>query len=636
MEFTPHEHYMRLATACPEVELADVATNTARITELYQQATDQHAALVVFPELSLTGYTIGDIVQNRQLLDGARQGLFELAAATTDQQTTMVVGLPLEVGNNLYNCAAVLADGTIKGIVPKQNMPNYNEFYEQRWFKAWDQDDTTIQLGNQEVPFGTNLLFQIGDVLTGVEICEDLWVADPPSRKQAQNGALVIVNPSASNELVGKAGYRRQLVTGQSARLVAAYAYASCDPSESTSSVVMSGHQMIAENGRLPAERPPLSLDEERLLVSDIDIDHLRHDRLKDTNFVNNLGAQVVRCCDVRPAFEPEPPVIRDPFMPEGESSEARYERFESIIGIQAMGLTQRLRRMRTEKVVLGLSGGLDSTLALLVAVESAKMLGKQPGDIITTLTMPGMASSDRTQSNAQKLAASLGIPNEVIPIGNVTSEEFKALQHDGTTQDITYENVQARARTELLFNYANKNGGLVLGTGDLSEIAQGWCTYNGDQMSHYNVNASIPKTLIRHLVRHVSEKHGYERAKPILQDIIATPISPELTRAADGEITQETEDIIGPYELHDFFLTHLVRWGDSPDKIRFLANRAFSEDYDEATIDHWLTAFLTRFTNSQFKRSPTPDGAKVGTIALGSWSDWRMPSDMSTILWTN
>jgi len=635
MEFQPQDHYMRIATGCPEVALADVETNIDRIKNIYDQALAENAALVVFPELSVTGYTIGDIVQNQKLLADAKSGLAELTEMTKDTSTAMVVGLPLQVGNGLYNCAAVLAEGHIKGIVPKQNMPNYGEFYEQRWYKKWDQADASIVLNGDEIPFGNNFLFDVGGVLTGVEICEDLWVRDAPSRLQAEQGALVIVNPSASNELVGKASYRRQLVAQQSASLMVAYAYASSDPSESTMDVVMSGHQMIVENGRIIEERKPLSINEKRLHVADIDIDHIKHDRLRDNNFANRIGAQVIKCTVEQPSFDPEPKVIRDPFMPANETAEARTERFDSIINIQAMGLAQRLRATRNAKVVLGLSGGLDSTLALLVAAESAKILGKKPGEVITTLTMPGMASSDRTQSNAQKLAEALGVANEVIPIADIVAEEFKALGHDGKTQDITYENVQARARTELLFNYGNKNGGIVLGTGDLSEIALGWCTYNGDHMNHYNVNASIPKTLVRHLVRFVSEKPGFENAKAILEDIIDTPVSPELTTTTEGEITQTTEDIVGPYELHDFFLSHLIRWGDEPDKIRFLANKAFAPDYTTDEIDHWLGEFFRRFTNSQFKRSVMPDGPKVGNVSLSPRGDWRMPSDMSNALFS-
>ncbi len=635
MEFEAHEHYIRLATACPEVEVADVTSNVDQIKALYEQAAEANTALVVFPELSITGYTIGDIVQNQKLLNDAETGLANLATATANSSTVAVVGLPLRVGNGLYNCAAVLAQGEVKGIVPKQNMPNYSEFYEQRWYQKWEQTDTTIVVDDNEVPFGNDLLFDIGGVTTGIEICEDLWVRDAPSRLQAERGAQVIANPSASNELVGKANYRRQLVSQQSARLMAAYAYASCDPTESTTDIVMSGHQMIAENGRIIAERKPLSLDTDRLHIADVDLDHIQHDRLRDNNYVTRLGAQVVKCIVDRPAFVPQPNVIRDPFFPANESAEAQTERFDTIINIQAMGLAQRLRKT-SGKVVLGLSGGLDSTLALLVAAESARMLGKKPGDVITTLTMPGMASSDRTQSNAQKLAEALNIPNEYIPIGDITREEFQALKHDGLTQDITYENVQARARTELLFNYANKNGGLVLGTGDLSEIALGWCTYNGDQMNHYNPNATIPKTLVRHLVRFVSQKSEFKDARPVLEDILDTPVSPELTTTGSGEITQTTEDIIGPYELHDFFLTYLIRWGDEPEKIRFLANIAFTPDYESKEIDRWLELFLSRFTKNQFKRSPMPDGAKVGTVALNPKGDWRMPSDMSPQLWTN
>ncbi|HTE57753.1 MAG TPA: NAD(+) synthase [Verrucomicrobiae bacterium] len=634
LEKSADSNYIRVATACPEVALTDVATNTQHIKDLYSDAIDADAALVVFPEMSVTGYSIGDLVQNNQLLANARTGLTQLAEATANKPTAMVVGLPLAVGSAIYNCAAVLADGQVKGIVPKSNMPTYGEFYEKRWFQAWDQPNIEVEVAGKAVPFGTDLLLDINGTKVGVEICEDLWVADPPSRKLAENGAHIIANPSASPELIGKADYRRQLVAQQSARLVMAYLYAGCDPSESTMDIVMSGHQLIAESGRIVAERTPLS-DESRLQIADIDIQHLEHDKRKDTNTVVKTGAQIIRCGIDPNRFTPDLKLNKYPFLPPEDSAE-REQRLDRVIAIQATGLAQRAKSSHQERVVLGLSGGLDSTLALLVAVEAAKRLGKEPKDFIHTITMPGEASSDRTQSNAVKLAQSLGVPNTQIPIGKLSQEQLLALGHDGETQDITYENVQARLRTSILFNYANKAGGMVLGTGDLSEIAQGWCTYNGDHMSHYNVNASIPKTLVRHLVAHLTTKPSHETSKTTLEDILQTPVSPELVSAQPGQISQETEAIIGPYALTDFFLYYLIRWGDAPNKIQFLAEQAFKDDYSPEEISKWLGSFLKRFTQNQFKRSAMPDGPKVGSVALSPRGDWRMPSDIpSTALWS-
>lgn len=627
-EFNPTEPYLRVATACPEVNVADVKTNIERIGELYQQATENGTALVVFPELSVTGYSLGDLVQQNALLRQALDGTFQLAELTSEKSTAMVVGLPLRVGNGLYNCAAVLAEGQIKGFVPKKNLPTYGEFYEKRWYKTWEQSNIYLDNEGQDIPFGNDLLFDIAGVTTGVEICEDLWVADPPSVEKAQQGALVIANPSASPELVGKAAYRRQLVAMQAARLMSGYIYAGCDWTESTMDVVMGGHQVISENGRILAERQPFATGQ-RLQTADIDVEHLAHDRRRDTNFVDKIGHKVVSLLVKKPEFLPNPIVNPHPFLPAGENDAERGERLQSIIDIQAHGLAQRLRATRSSRLHLGLSGGLDSTLAFLVGCRAAEIIGQEPKNVLRTYTMPGEASSDRTQSNAVKLAALYDIPNEVIPIGELAANELSALGHDGVTQDITYENVQARLRTSLLFNKGNQLGGMVLGTGDLSEIALGWCTYNGDHMSHYHVNAGVPKTLVRHLVRHIADNGVNQAARETLIDILDTPVSPELTSAQEGEISQKTEDIIGPYELHDFFLYQLIRWGDSPKKIAFLANQAFEDTYSPEEVDKWLSVFLRRFTTQQFKRSAMPDGPKVGSVALSPRGDWRMPSDL-------
>lgn len=631
--FNPSGHYFRVATACPEVAVSDVNVNIKRIMELYNRAEDQRASLVVFPELSVTGYSIGDLVQNTKLQEDAKNGLLHLAQGTEDKQAAMVVGLPLAYNNALYNCAAILASGEIKGIIPKRHLPTYNEFYEKRWYQEWDLPNTEIKIGGNNTVFGSSLLFDIGGVITGVEVCEDLWVADPPSRKLAEQGAMVIANPSASPELIGKSAYRRQLVGQQSARLMVGYLYAGCDSSESTMDTVMGGHQLIAESGQLVAERPPLVTDY-RLIITDLDIDHISHDRLRTAALTNRVGTQVVSCPLERRQTDIKREVNRYPFLPPEQAADRR-ERLAAIVNIQATGLAQRMKNTAQEKLVLGLSGGLDSTLALMVAVNAAGQLGKIPGEVIRTLTMPGPASSDRTQNNARLLAKSLGIPNQIIRIGNLVEAQLNALDHDPGAQDVTFENIQARTRTSLLFNYGNKESAMVLGTGDLSEIALGWCTFNGDHMSHYNVNSSIPKTLVKHLVAYLANEPEFIDSKTVLEAILETPISPELTLASPGEISQKTEDIIGPYELHDFFLYHLIRWGDSPSKIRYLAEQAFKESYAPDEISKWLALFLKRFVSSQFKRSVMPDGPKVGSVALSPRGDWRMPSDApKTALW--
>lgn len=628
--YEPNESFMRIATACPEVSVADVQTNVERIFEQYQQARWQDVSLVTFPELSITGYTLGDLVHQKSLLEQAKEGLSELAMLSNNK-TAMVVGLPLQVNNRLYNCAAVLADGKICGIVPKTYRPNYNEFYEQRWYDTWQHEDTTVTIGDDEVPFGTNLLFTVGDVTCGVEICEDLWVMSPPSTEQAANGALVIANPSASPEQVGKATYRRGLVTSHSARLMGAYAYAGCDTTESTAEIVMGGHQMIATNGQMLAERKPFGTT--RLTVADVDIDHLEMDRRKQ-HAANTIGAILIPTEVQREQTDLLLRIERNPFLP-GEKAADRAERLDAALNIQAYGLAMRMQASQQEKVILGLSGGLDSTLALLVAHKAAGILGIPTNEMIHTLTMPGPASTETTQDNAQLLAKQLDVQNRVIPIGDLVKTELAALGHDGVTQDITYENVQARARTSLLFNYGNQNGGFVLGTGDLSEIALGWCTYNGDQQSHYNVNASIPKTLVKYLVQHAANKREFADAKQTLEDILNTVVSPELTKAEGTEISQSTEDILGPYELHDFFLYHLVRWGDTPRKMLYMANTAFADTYTPEQIKTCLNTFVTRFARNQFKRENMPNGPKVGSVSLSPRGDWRMPPDLyNAALW--
>lgn len=626
-EYSPSQDFLRVATATPEVAIADVDTNLARISELYSQASQQNVSLIVFPELCLTGYSIQDLVRQSSLLEAAKNSLLEFAKSTKNINTAAIIGLPICVGNAIYNCAAFVADGQIKGIIPKQNLPTYNEFYEKRWYQSWDKkQNIQIELNQFETTFGTNQLFKIGDQLIGVEICEDLWVPEPPNINLVKNGATIIANPSASPEAVAKSSYRRELVSNTAARLSIGYVYAGADMSESTAEIVMSGHSIISELGTTLAEREPFQLSG-RLQIADIDAQHIIHERQKTTNFPNNFDINPTQTLITCKQCNLSRPIDHSPFIPKNDQDEIT-NRLDTILNIQASGLAMRLKKSGTNKIVIGLSGGLDSTLALLVAIKAANILKVKPGEIIHTLTMPSHASSDRTQNNAKNLALNLNIINEEIIISKLSQSQLDALNHNNQ-QDITYENTQARIRQALIFNKANQLNGLALGTGDLSEIALGWCTYNGDHMSHYNVNSSIPKTLVRSLVRHAAN-YVNTGAKQILLDIIDTPVSPELT--GDGNnISQTTEDIVGPYELHDFFLYHFIRWMESPQKIAYLAKIAFINKYSNKEVDKWLGVFLKRFYKNQWKRQAMPDGAKVG-INLSPKGDWRMPPEAELV----
>lgn len=622
--YKPNDDYLRVASASPEVAIADIATNLTRINELYERAVQENTALVVFPEMSLTGYSLQDLVGQPHLLSQAKEALALFTEITKDTDTAAIIGLPISLHNAIYNCAAVIAKGDIIGIVPKQHLPTYNEFYEKRWYQAWDatQKNTTVVIGDAAIPFGTQQLFDIAGQLVGVEICEDVWAPRQPSTELVANGATIIANPSASPETVAKASYRRQLIAQTAGRLMAGYVYASADSTESTSEVVMSGHQMINELGGVLAERVPFSA-RKPLMIADIDTQHIQHDRQHTTNFPNEFSITPsvtgikANQTDLRRTIDPEP------FIPKGTDQE-KNERLDTILNIQATGLAMRLKSSGIRKVVIGLSGGLDSTLAFLVAVRASEQLEIPAHELIHTITMPGTASSRRTQSNAALLAISFSIPNEEIPIASLSQAQLTALNHEGD-EDVTYENTQARIRQALVFNKANQLNGLALGTGDLSEIALGWCTYNGDHMSHYNVNASIPKTLVRSLVHRSSETVS-EETRAILLDILATPVSPELV--GDGSaIYQETEDLIGPYELHDFFLYHFLRFKESREKIGYLAVKAFEGRRTEEEITRWIDVFFKRFYQNQWKRQAMPDGAKVG-ISLSPKGDWRMPPE--------
>ncbi|MEK7191892.1 MAG: NAD(+) synthase [Patescibacteria group bacterium] len=634
---------LRVAAITPTLKVADIDYNVKQILSSAQKAATAGARLVVFPELSITGYTLGDLFQQRILLDGAKFALLEIQKASRNIKSVLLVGLPLAHEGKLFNVAAIIYQGKIFGLVPKSYIPGYKEFYEERWFSAGrDAISREVRVGNNDAPFGADLLFRfpkLPGVILGVEICEDLWVPIPPSSFQAINGATIIANLSASNDLVGKADYRKSLVTQQSARNICGYIYAACGVQESTTDLVFGGHSMIAENGGLIAEAKRFSRNGETI-IADLDIDHLLLDRERTTSFgeskhessKNNfrfidipLAASTLAANELKRFIDPHP------FVPSNPAE--RDKRAEEIFSIQANGLAKRLEHSGMKKLIIGLSGGLDSTLAILVAMRTGQLLGL-PAKNVHAFTMPGFATTKRTKSNAVKLAKKLGANLEEIDITEGCLRQMKDISHDGKTQDLTFQNVQARYRTMILMNKANQLRGLVVGTGDLSEIALGWCTYTGDHISHYNVNGGIPKTLVKYLVQWVSERPDFVHAKSILKDILETPISPELIRSGKKEITQKTEDLIGPYELHDFFLYHFVRWGSSPSKIMFLAKLAFSKKYSEKTIQQWLKVFITRFFQNQWKRSVMPDGPKVGSVVLSPRGDWRMPSDAEAKLW--
>jgi NAD+ synthase (glutamine-hydrolysing) len=641
-DFRPDFGFLRVAAAVPRLEVASLRRNLDEILASARRAEQAGAQVVVFPELSLTSYTAGDLFHQHLLLDRAAESLVELARATAGLRPLLVVGLPLAAEGNLFNCAAVVSGGEIHGLVPKTYIPGYKEYYEERWFaSSRDLVASEVNVGGRDVPVGTDLLFRAqagSEVVIGVEVCEDLWGPLPPSSFQVLHGAHLILNLSASNELVGKADYRRSLVAQQSARGICAYAYASCGVGESSQDVVFGGHAMVAEDGVVLAESRRFAPEGE-LIVADVDVEHLRLDRERTTSFGDSLHAFPAmswRMVDVAlPAHAGTPlqrPIDPAPFIPADNAE--RNRRTEEIISIQTAGLVKRLSHAGIGRLVLGLSGGLDSTLALLVAVRAFDALGL-PRTEILACTMPGFATSGRTRANAERLARACGVTLETIDITEGCLQHFRDIGHDPAVHDVTYENVQARYRTMILMNRANQLHALVLGTGDLSEIALGWNTFNGDHMSHYNVNAGVPKTLVRYLVGWVAAQPAFAPARSILDDILNTPISPELLPGDQaGAVAQRTEEIIGPYDLHDFFLYHFARWASRPRKIQLLAEQAFGGRYDAAAIRKWLRVFVTRFFANQWKRSVMPDGPKVGSVALSPRGDWRMPSDAEVALW--
>ena len=631
--------FICIAAGTPKIRVADCRYNAEQIFTMMREADKQGVKILALPELCLTGYTCGDLFLQDTLLDGAAEGLRTILEATRHLEILTALGMPVRAGGKLYNCAVVIQKGSVLAVVPKTYLPNYGEFYETRWFRSG------ADCGDDLWPFDDVLAFNsyggIGQCLidcpdvpglkVGVEICEDLWAGDPPSRRLAEAGATVILNLSASNEVVGKAAYRRQLAVGQSGRLCCAYVYADAGEGESTTDLVFTGHNMIAENGALLAEHRFST----GLTIADVDVQRLIYERRRLTPFpaVNTAGLYRNEAAFTSCVTKLTRCVSPTPFIPENEAD--RAARCEEILTIAALGLKKRLEHTGAKTAVVGLSGGLDSTLALLITALAMGMLHRPASDIVA-VTMPCFGTTDRTRNNAVVLAGRMGATLRAIPIGETVRSHFRDIGQSVDEHDVTYENAQARERTQVLMDVANQTGGLVIGTGDLSELALGWCTYNGDHMSMYAVNASIPKTLVRHLVDYVARDNlkKDQELTDVLEDILDTPVSPELLPAVQGEISQRTEDLVGPYELHDFFLYYVLRWGFGPRKVFRLAELALGRSYSREVILKWLRSFYRRFFAQQFKRSCMPDGPKVGSVALSPRGDWRMPSDAVARLW--
>ncbi len=631
--------FVKVAAITPEVRVADVPFNVdACVTSAANACTVHGAMMVVLPELCLTAYTCEDLFWQDALLVAAEKGLADFAAKTADLNALLLVGLPVRVNAKLYNCCAVVSSGSILGVVPKRYLPTYNEFYEGRHFVPGTRDVVPIDIAGQlDVPFGTSQLFtcdELPELSVAVELCEDLWVPEPPSIAHAKAGATLICNLSASNAVVGKADYRKSLVAGQSARLICGYVYASAGVGESTQDLVFSGHDLVAENGCVLAEGKPFG---DGMAISEIDVYQLAAERRRMSTFdVVANPCQVAYHVSRFSLNEAETRLSRwvdpHPFVPADPAR--RAERCEDVFNIQAYGLAKRLKHTRSTHAVIGISGGLDSTLALLVTARAFDLLDLDRSNIVS-VTMPGFGTTDRTHDNATKLTEALGADLREVNIGDAVRLHFSDIGHDESVHDVTYENSQARERTQILMDIANQEGGLVIGTGDLSELALGWATYNGDHMSMYAVNASVPKTLVRHLVRYVADTCGNADETEVLLDVLDTPVSPELLPATgEGKISQKTEDLVGPYELHDFFLYQVLRRGASPRKVYRLAHAALGATYDDATILKWLKVFYRRYFAQQFKRSCLPDGPKVGSAAVSPRGDLRMPSDACVAVW--
>lgn len=626
--------FIKVAAATPKIKVADVDYNTELICNQIDEAAKNGAKVLVFPELCLTGYTCSDLFWQSLMLEKVKEKTIEIARYSKDYDMLIMIGIPYEHNGKLYNVGVVLHKGKILGMITKKHLPNYSEFYEARHFTKGFEKVVTVDFAGQKVPMGMNILFKCEnrpDMVIGVEICEDLWVPNPPSIRHTMAGATVIANLSASDEVTGKSIYRRDLVAGQSARLICGYIYADAGEGESSTDLVYSAHNMIAENGRMLAEAKRFI---NQTVYGDIDLDRIKNERRKMTTYdsKDEEDYTVVTFEMNMDNNELSTKINNMPFVP-GDIAK-RNERCEEILTIQAMGLKKRLEHTNAKSAVIGISGGLDSTLALLVTVRAFDMLGRDRKGIVA-VTMPGFGTTDRTYDNALKMIEKLGTTFIEINISDAANEHFKAIGHDSSIHDVTYENVQARQRTLYLMNLANQYNGFVVGTGDLSELALGWATYNGDHMSMYGVNASIPKTLVRHLVRYYADTCDDIELNKVLMDVLDTPVSPELLPPQDnGEIAQKTEDLVGPYELHDFFMYYMLRLGYTPKKIYYLARNAFEGIYDDETILKWLKTFYRRFFAQQFKRSCLPDGPKVGTVAVSPRGDLRMPSDACATIW--
>ena len=627
--------FIKVGAACPKTKVADILYNTENICHCIEDAYKKNVKFLVFPELSITSYTCGDLFLNSSLLNSSYKGLETIINESKNKDMLLAIGGPLLHNNTLYNCAYLVFEGKILGIVPKSYIPNYSEFYEKRWFtEGVNVIDCHVNLPfQQNIPFGVNLIFTSGDYKFGIEICEDLWVTIPPSSYLSLAGANIIGNLSASNELVSKKDYRKSLISNQSARCMSSYIYSSAGVHESTTDLLFSGHLIISENGSILKENSRFQRENE-IITSCIDIFKLNSERLKNLSFRDSSKRMPYSFNNIEFNFKNteikdlDRYIDKHPFVP--SNIHERDERCKEIFNIQSSALAKRLEHVGLKKAVIGISGGLDSTLALLVIAKTFKLLGIDNSNIIT-ITMPGFGTTDRTYNNALTLCKELNCDLREINIVEASLQHFKDIGHDKDIHDVTYENVQARERTQILMDIANKEGGLLIGTGDLSELALGWCTYNGDHMSMYSVNPSIPKTLVRYLVRYVAENESNQEVSHTLLDILDTPVSPELLpKDNDGNITQKTEDIVGPYELHDFFLYHFIKHGSSKERILFLALEAFKDDYSKEEIEKWLDKFIFRFFTQQFKRSALPDGPKVGSISLSPRGDWRMPSDAS------
>ena len=624
--------FIKVAAASPSLKVGNPSFNKDRIIKLMNEAEAKGVKILVFPELSITGYTAGDLFFQSALLESATEALLEIAEASAALDVLSFVGYPLRYNGKLYNTAAAVKGGRILAFVAKRNLPNYSEFYEERWFTPSPKENLVLESEDGDILFGSRIIFSASfpsSLKIAAEICEDLWVPDPPSTHHAAAGATVLVNLSASDEIIGKSEYRRALVSGQAARTVSAYIYADASEGESTTDMVFTGSNVISENGTILAS---VEYSCDSLLITEVDTDRLERERAARNTYVTEEdGYDYI---DIE--FDEEEtlltrPIDPHPFVPSDEGR--RRERCEKILTLQALGLKRRLSHTKSRKVVVGLSGGLDSTLALLVAVRAFDMLALDRKGIVA-ITMPCFGTTGRTKSNAEKLALAEGVDFRTIDIGESVKSHFRDIGQSMDDLSVTFENGQARERTQVLMDVANKEGALVIGTGDLSELALGWATYNGDHMSMYGVNGGVPKTLVRHLVRYVAETTSIKEEAEVLLDILATPVSPELLPARNGEISQVTEDLVGPYELHDFFLYNMVRLSFSPGKIFRLASIAFSGIYDCETIYKWERTFIRRFFQQQFKRSCLPDGPKVGTITLSPPSDWRMPSDGDSEIW--